>query len=1182
MATVGDLMFGQSALEAGLIAEELLRRALFEVDSHVAAGRPADLASLLISRGLITPAQTAQLQSQIVFLTFRCPGCASIWTFGQLAPRSALRCPGCNNALQVASAAAPIAPGPAPEPPIGSSAFINTAAPPAYETPRSGGFQVPWAGEQREASGSRAPMIRAVEGSASARKVIDTTKSVGRRFVGSSGIVREEDGRSFIGDFEILDELGRGAMGVVYKVADAKGRELAIKVLLAGQLASETHLQRFLREAEIASQLEHCFIVPIYEVGALDGNPFFTMEFIEGKPLSRLIRRRKLGIRDSVLVARDIARGLEYAHDRSVIHRDIKPANIIIDDAKQPHVTDFGLARRTDEDRKRLTRTGAVIGTPYYMSPEQIEGRSDIGPATDIYSLGVVLYQMLTFQLPFKAKSHIDLAKAIAEDDPPRPSSLEPAIGRELEAIVLKALAKRPRDRYLSMEDFADDLDAYLEGGAILASEEGDGARLRPALSLLAKIGAVVALLGLGALSSTVLFSSSSPPPVAPPPLPATAVDPGPAPDTPEIKLAKARSRHRQALRSDEARGFREALREARALVDAALTAEPSLVEARLLRGAINIDLFQLDAARADFDAARPHPKALFFLAKLGQSSSSLISAADQDRDLLRAMENLASQVGPSPYIRIGRAFTYALRDKDQDRAISSLEALSNELPDNIDVLLALGYLLANHGRSGEAIEVYKRALRVEPNNFSAVRGRAQTAIQDKDFTVAQANAERMMILNPDAPITYVLQSQIYASRGDRALAIQRLQKYVDSRGDDAGVRLLLAELLTREQRYGLAAEHCEKVRREQPKVPDAYLLLADIYLAQGRPGEHDAVLREGLSADVGAVGEARLFAKLCLAAIRARRWDLLEQHARDRLSSDGRNAQAHAFLGRSLLERRRSKEALTYLERAAELDPTLLEPHSLILEVHKRAGRSEEAEAAGRRMVQGLANNPQAWFLYGELLYRGAKFDEALNAFLRSLNLEPEQVPPRLGAATIRLRQGRHQEVEVLLAPLLRDKKLTRSARGEAFSIMAHSLLVREDYPMANKVARDALKLNPKSGLAHAIIIQILYDAGKIEEATAAAVTAIDRGIDDPDIWYFFGRLQLVQRRPKEACRAFERSLALAQINPAVHVFYAVSLEAAGEKARGEAVLKAARSRFGGNPDFDELVKGIREETGR
>jgi WD40 repeat protein len=281
-----------------------------------------------------------------------------------------------------------------------------------------------------------------------------------------------------MGDYELLAEVARGGMGIVYRARQLSlDRVVALKMILSGSLASEGDLTRFRTEAQAAGLLDHPHILPIHEVGEHDGQHFFSMKFVAGGNMSDHIPTLIDAPRQAVELLARVARAVHYAHQRGVLHRDLKPANILIDEQGQPYVTDFGLARRVERDAG-LTQSGAILGTPAYMPPEQAAAKKGLSTAADVYSLGAILYQCLTGKPPFTGDTPLDTLLQVLEREPIRPRSIRPRVDRDLETICLKCLEKDSARRYESAAALADDLERWLRREPIAARPLGSAGRL--------------------------------------------------------------------------------------------------------------------------------------------------------------------------------------------------------------------------------------------------------------------------------------------------------------------------------------------------------------------------------------------------------------------------------------------------------------------------------------------------------------------------------------------------------------------------------------------------------------------------------------------------------------------------------------------------------------------------------
>jgi tetratricopeptide (TPR) repeat protein/tRNA A-37 threonylcarbamoyl transferase component Bud32 len=555
-----------------------------------------------------------------------------------------------------------------------------------------------------------------------------------------------------VGKYEILDELGRGGMGVVYKARHpGLDRVVALKTLIA--TGSPEHVERFLREARSAARMgKHPNLVQVHDVGEEAGVYYFTMEFIEGESFDREIHLKKPDPRRVATVVEQVARGLAQAHAEGIVHRDLKPANILVDGGGRPLVTDFGLAKEVGAGSS-VSVAGQVLGTPAYMSPEQAEGKLDtVGERSDVYGLGTILYEGLTRKPPFEGAGNIELLRKVTGTDPVPPSRLAPGVPRDLEVICLKCLAKRPDDRYDSAAALADDLKRFLDGEPILA---------RPvpfAVRLARKVRKNLLVVGLGAAAAALLAAG-------------TALT---------VNLVREKQRKdREAIeRAEEAR--REEARRKR-------------VDERLLRGRQHLEKAEkamrpdvvaiagqaasrepIEAALSEFDAAlteaKPKESAAFEARRLrakalrfgGQAEASVAEAelaldirddpeTRYDRalarlDVLRAALGTSLSVDYTHYAALGGQGVRRVvsrRDPGAERLLaevrSELGGLSGKGLAAAPSLYLQGMLASLEDRHADALASFDAALAEDRLLVEAVRARAAELIHLRRYDEARA-----------------------------------------------------------------------------------------------------------------------------------------------------------------------------------------------------------------------------------------------------------------------------------------------------------------------------------------------------------------------------------------------------------------------------------------------------------
>jgi tetratricopeptide (TPR) repeat protein len=515
-----------------------------------------------------------------------------------------------------------------------------------------------------------------------------------------------------VGRYELLGELARGGAGVVYRAKDPLGgREVALKVLLRGQGASEHERRRFVRETQAMTKLAHPNLVAPFHVGEHNGLPYLVMELLPGGTLQdRLQTSGPLPPVEAAEIAAQLADALDHAHRQGVIHRDIKPANVLLDAEGRPRLTDFGLAKDLQASLSALSRSGAFMGTPGFWPPEQAQGRlADLGPHSDVYALGATLFALLTGAPPFEADDLVQHMTLTCKQPAPAPSERDPAIPRALDAVCLRCLEKDPAARYPSAAALARVLRRAAE--APHAAPAGK----KPAWPLAVAAGLVLAGVGGAAL---VLRGAGSPAP-SPTPTVTVAPSPSPAPSTPvaaeeEDDVFAGVSEAAQALNERAMElAARGAYDEALSLLTQALEPEPTFASGWENRGAVYALMERYDEALADMDRAvalRPDR-----IATLRQ------------RAVIRANSG------------------------DVEGAVAELESVLERLGEDADVFADMARMQANMGRHPDAIATVDRALELglgPIDRFVFIRLRSHRAL--KDYQGMLADYDVLLELAPD------------------------------------------------------------------------------------------------------------------------------------------------------------------------------------------------------------------------------------------------------------------------------------------------------------------------------------------------------------------------------------------------------------------------------------------------
>jgi tetratricopeptide (TPR) repeat protein/tRNA A-37 threonylcarbamoyl transferase component Bud32 len=604
-----------------------------------------------------------------------------------------------------------------------------------------------------------------------------------------------------VGKYEILGRAGAGGMGVVYKARDRElDRIVALKVMIAGEHATAETIQRFQREAKSAARLGHPNIVHVYDVGVdPTGLYYFAMEYIDGSGLDKLIKDQGFEPKAAARVCQQLASALQYAHEQGIIHRDLKPANVMVDRGGTPRLTDFGLAKSM-ADEQSLTRPGEIMGTACYMPPEQACGMSGVDTRSDIYSLGAVLYEMLTRRPPFVGETVVAILRRVEEDDPEPPTRLIDNLPRDLETICLKAMAKEKERRYATAGEMSADLQRFIEGQPIAAQRSSifyrstKWARRNPA--------AVTAMLMTVAGVALFAFLLSRPGPPAPPRPP--PVDPGPD----KLAMRKAAEpfyrqgdseagKARRFRRAEDRANRQEVYRKAQALLDRAIEAFPEYADAYYLRGVIDLALNQHVRAMEDFDKALHYDPAIAdayyerVMLRLREVEQKIVRGLlftrPEDASELFAAEKKLVAADIASIRKIGIKLEKALVAeayamdvfRDEGDAIARLDEALQHDPTFADALVLRAILRMKSGEADAlkaALEDLNAAVSYDANNQKAYKVRAGLHLQMERPEAAMKDLDEMVAIAPDEGQSYLDRAIVLMNREQGARDRRRIK----------------------------------------------------------------------------------------------------------------------------------------------------------------------------------------------------------------------------------------------------------------------------------------------------------------------------------------------------------------------------------------------------------------------
>ncbi len=902
------------------------------------------------------------------------------------------------------------------------------------------------------------------------------------------------------GPYDILGEIARGGMGIVYRARQRSlKRIVALKIMKEGENASEKQIRRFKRETEAAAKLQHPNIVAVHEVGCHEGFHYFTMDLIEGDPLDAIVKRgEKLPVERVLQVVHETAQAIHYAHGKGIIHRDLKPANVMLDTDGHPKVTDFGLAKNVDH-KSMLTRTGAVVGTPFYMPPEQARGDVDIDHRADVYALGVILYELLTLKLPFHGETTMEVYHKILEEEPLPPRKHDSRINADVETIILKSMDKDPARRYQTALELSEDIQRYLAGDPIKARPLGP---IGLALKWAKKNSAMV---GVGALSVAImglfLFGVV------------------------------------WKFRSDRAVEFEASRRQEWDFFTTEAGNELVKARSQIASGSARRKDRDPDGALVDLGEA---VRLLDALPLLCGDFTQFNTREALEGYLVEKRPELAA-VHREAYLEMGRALVDKGDPASLAEAIARLEkglAHDDGAPDALSLRLEIGRVQALQGRHADALATFAAVLERDPEHVDArlETGRVHHLAGVWDQALA---AYGQVIERATKPWrAHLLRGQTLAALGRHEEAFLDFDRVLEIKDDLFEGYVWRGRAHQALARWGDAQEDLTEAIDLNPSLPEGYHYRAELYAAQHKHAE-------AIKDYEVAISRSAQFYPAYLGLGRAYEWVLDYERARqqydDVVAAAGRDAAAaapaaYAALGRLLL---------------AQADPLECE-----LEVEERlrvAGASADGALGPPPPLAKLRAEAQA--------LREARLREARTALSRALELDAKLVPGLLGRASLALVEGDAPAAKApLLAALaaLAERPHGAKAGGEQATDGAAEAADDdgewEDRSGWGSAETEQAQGDPELAQVHALLGLVALREGKRQDARGAFQRAIEASGASTLAHAGLAHVALLQGDEARAREAFVKARRLAaEGRDEVGFFYQEGLRFVGLASRSK-----------------------------